>query len=78
MTQSSKEEIVDLLTQILRVLALQVSADRSVTDGVRALKTAGLDNQTIADVLNTSPAVVRTLASNLFGGRGKGKKKRRR
>lgn len=62
---SRDEDIVDLLTKILRVLALQVSSGTSVTEGARALKFAGLDNQMIADVLNTSPATIRTLTSNL-------------
>lgn len=50
---------------MLRVLALQVGADKSVTERIRLLKLAGLDNRTIADVLNTTPATVRALASNL-------------
>jgi hypothetical protein len=58
-------EIAETLDQILRVLSLQVASERSVTEGARALKLAGLDNQTIAEVLNTSPATVRTLTSNL-------------
>jgi hypothetical protein len=58
-------EISEKLGQILKVLSLQVASERSVTEGARALKLAGLDNQTIAEVLNTSPATVRTLTSNL-------------
>jgi DNA-binding CsgD family transcriptional regulator len=59
------DEIIERLDLILRVLALQVGADSSLTERVRLLKLAGLDNQTIAEVLNTTPASVRTLASNL-------------
>jgi hypothetical protein len=62
---SREQEITDLLTKILRVLALQVSSSSSVTEGARALKLAGLDNQMVAEVLNTSPATVRTLTANL-------------
>lgn len=58
-------EIAGTLNQILRVLSLQVASERSVTEGARALKLAGLDNQTIAEVLNTSAGTVRTLTSNL-------------
>ncbi len=58
-------EISDRLSQILRVLSLQVASERSITEGARALKLAGLDNQTIAEVLNTSVGTVRTLTSNL-------------
>ena len=60
------DDVLDVLNKILRVLAIQVSSGTtSVTEGARALKFAGLDNQMIADVLNTSPATVRTLTSNL-------------
>ena len=61
-----QDEIVDLLRQILKVSALQIALEsKSVTDGARALKLAGLDNQTIAEVLNTSPGTVRSLTANL-------------
>ena len=63
--QQLLSEIAERLNQILRVLSLLVASERSITEGARALKLAGLDNQTIADVLNTSPAAVRTLTSNL-------------
>ncbi len=59
------QEVVEKLDQIVRVLAIQVASDRSVTEGARALKLAGLDNQTISEVLNTSAATIRTLTSNL-------------
>lgn len=58
-------EIAERLNQILRVLSLQVASERSITEGARALKIAGLDNQTIAEVLNTTVGTVRTLTSNL-------------
>jgi len=67
-------EIIDLLNKILRILAIQVSSGTSVTEGARALKFAGLDNQMIADVLNTSPATVRTLTSNLRAKRPGGRR----
>lgn len=59
------DDIIERLDMILRVLALQVGADKSITERARLLKFAGVDNQTIADVLNTSPATVRALTSNL-------------
>lgn len=55
--------MVELLEQILRVEAIQVAAGKSVTEGARLLKLAGLDNQTIAEVLNTTAATVRTLTA---------------
>jgi len=57
------DPIHDTLEKILRVMALQVGEDKSITERVRLLKMAGLDNSTIADVLNTSVATVRTLTS---------------
>lgn len=74
MPRSTDDEIIDRLDQILRVLALQVAADQSLTERARLLKIAGMDNRTIAEVLNTSDATVRTLTSNLRR-RGPTKKK---
>jgi hypothetical protein len=65
MAASTEQKILDVLTRILRVQAIQLSADKSITDGARLLKLAGLDNQTIADVLNTSAATVRSVTTNL-------------
>jgi DNA-binding CsgD family transcriptional regulator len=59
------EKVIDLLTQILKVEAIQAASNRSITEGARLLKLAGLDNQTIAEVLNTSAGTVRTLTANL-------------
>ena len=72
---SADDNLVGLLTKILRVLALQVSSGTSVTEGARSLKIAGLDNQMIADVLNTSPATVRALTSNLRASRASGRRR---
>lgn len=58
-------KIFGVLTQILKVLAIQAASNKSVTEGARLLKLAGLDNQTIAEVLNTSPGTVRTVTANL-------------
>lgn len=65
MPKSKDEKILDKLDQILSVLALQLALDKSVTEGARLLKIAGLDNRTIASVLNTTDATVRSLTSNL-------------
>jgi DNA-binding CsgD family transcriptional regulator len=64
-TKSTDEQIVDKLDQILRILSIQIAADKSLTERARLLKLAGLENQAIADVLNTSVETVRTLTSNL-------------
>ena len=65
MPVSNEKEIVNLLDQILKVLALLVAADQSLTERARLLKLAGMDNRTIAEVLNTSDATIRTLTANL-------------
>jgi len=69
-------EISEKLDLILRVLSVQVGEDRSVTERARLLKMAGLDNQTIADVLNTTAETVRTLTTHLRakGGRDRGRR----
>jgi DNA-binding CsgD family transcriptional regulator len=59
------DQLIELLTQILKVEAIQAASNKSVTEGARLLKLAGLDNQTIAEVLNTSPGTIRTLTANL-------------
>ena len=62
---NTDEKVIDLLTQILKVEAIQAASNKSITEGARLLKLAGLDNQTIAEVLNTSAGTVRTLTANL-------------
>lgn len=58
-----EEGIIDKLDKILRVLSLQIGADKSITERVGLLKLAGIDNKTIAKVLNTTDATVRVLSS---------------
>lgn len=58
-------ELSEKLDVLIRVVSIQVGEDKSTTERARLLKMAGVDNQTIADVLNTSVAVIRTLTSNL-------------
>jgi len=59
------EQIIERLDLILKVLSLSVGADKSLTERVRLLKLAGVDNKTIASVLNTTTGAVRALGSNL-------------
>jgi len=65
MKKAADEQIVEKLDQILKVLSIQIAADKSLTERARLLKLAGLENQAIADVLNISIESVRTLTSNL-------------
>jgi len=53
---------LDLITNLLAFL---VASDKSITEGARLLKMAGLDNHTIASVLNTTEGTVRVVTSNL-------------
>lgn len=75
MPKSVDEQILERLDQILKVLSLSVAADQSLTERVRLLKLAGLDNQTAANVLGTTPNAVRALQSNT---RDRPKKKKAR
>jgi DNA-binding CsgD family transcriptional regulator len=77
MVATIEEQTLQRLDQILRVLAIQVGEGLSITERARLLKVAGLDNQTIADVLNTTPATVRTLTANLGRKRTTTTRKRR-
>jgi DNA-binding NarL/FixJ family response regulator len=67
--QKSQDELLEDISESLELLvnlvALLVTSEKSVTEGARALKMAGLDNQTIAEVLNTTPATIRVLTANL-------------
>lgn len=70
-------ELFERLDVILRVLALQVGAEKSMTERAILLKTAGMDNNTIAQVLNTTNATIRTLTSNRSSGSRLRPKKRK-
>jgi len=59
------EEILDRLDLLVNLTALQVASEKSITEAARQLKMAGLDNQTIASVLNTTAATIRVVTSNL-------------
>lgn len=63
MKQTTEEKILDTLDKILQVLSLEVGSDKSITERANLLKIAGLDNKTIAKVLNTSENVIRALIS---------------
>lgn len=63
MPESIDVQILKKLDLILHVLSLQVGNDKSITERVKLLKLAGIDNRTIARVLNTSEATVRALSS---------------
>lgn len=65
MPSTTDDRIIEILTQILKVEAIQVASNKGITEGARLLKLAGLDNQTIAEVLNTSAGTVRTVTTNL-------------
>jgi len=52
--KSYEDKVLETLDKILKVLSLQVAAEKSMTERARLLKVAGLDNETIAIVLNTS------------------------
>ncbi len=75
MAHTADQEIVERLDKILLLLALQVASDKSITEGARLMKMVGIDNQTIAFVLNTTDATVRTVTANLRKPRSASKKR---
>jgi hypothetical protein len=44
------QRILDQLELLVNLVAVQIATDKSVTEAARALKMAGLDNRTIAEV----------------------------
>ncbi len=46
MAKTKDEILLEKLDNLIRLLALQIASDRSVTEGAQALKLAGLDNKT--------------------------------
>lgn len=67
-TPDKTDEILDRLDKVLRILALQVAADKNATDAAWALRLAGLDYQTIAEILGTKASTVRALVSKVRSG----------
>lgn len=63
--QSTNEQIIDKLDKILKVLSIQIAGDKSMTEAARMLKLAGLDNRTIALILNTSENSISVLTSGI-------------
>ena len=63
--KSHEDKVLELLDKILKVLSLQVAADKSMTERARLLKVAGLDNATIATVLNTSIKSISVLTAGV-------------
>jgi DNA-directed RNA polymerase specialized sigma24 family protein len=60
---SNEEKILEKLDQILKVLAIQIGAERNMGERVHLLKIAGLDNQTISELLEIPANTVKTFAS---------------
>jgi hypothetical protein len=67
MSKTQDEQVLEKLDQILHVLCMQLAVDEklTMTEKARNLKLAGIDNQTIAEVLNTTVKTIRSITSNL-------------
>ena len=63
MAGNESEKLEPILTAILRLLAVQTVEGKKLTDAVKLLDRAGLDNGAIADVCETSRNSVRALLS---------------
>jgi transcriptional regulator of heat shock response len=68
------EDILERLELLVNLTGMLVTSERSTTEAARALKMAGLDNQSIAAVLNTTEGSVRTLTANLRVKIGRGRR----
>jgi hypothetical protein len=68
-TEDLLRELIQKIEVLTKVVGVQVGPDKSMTERAKFLKMAGLDNQSIADVLNTSVGTVRVFTSNLRGRR---------
>jgi hypothetical protein len=64
-TERLLTQLLDKMEILIKVTSIQVGEDKGTTERARLLKMAGLDNQSIAEVLNTSAATIRTMTSNL-------------
>jgi hypothetical protein len=64
-TEKLLSQLNDKLDVLIKVISIQVGADKSTTERARLLKMAGLDNRTIAAVLNTSYGSIAVLTANL-------------
>lgn len=71
--EKTLQKVVEKLDLAINLLAFLVAADKSITEAARVLKMAGLDNRTIANVLNTTDATIRTVTSNLRTRLGRGR-----
>jgi hypothetical protein len=58
-------ELNGKLDVIIKVVSIQVAADKTITERARLLKMAGVDNHSISQVLNTSPDAVRSFTKHL-------------
>jgi hypothetical protein len=58
-----EEKVLERLDLIIKLLALQSAADKSVTERAYLLKLAGMDTKTIAEIFDTSNATIRVLTS---------------
>jgi hypothetical protein len=64
-TENLLSQLNDKLDLLIKVTSIQVGVGKSTTERARLLKMAGLDNRTIAAVLNTSYGSVAALTANL-------------
>jgi DNA-binding NarL/FixJ family response regulator len=74
---SINEQILDTLVMLVKVTAVQVGEGQSITERARALKLIGMDNKTIADVLNTSPKTISVVTANLRKSKAKAPRSRK-
>lgn len=63
MAKDKTEQMIETLEKILKVVSIGVTEGKSITEGIVLLKSAGLDNKTIAVLLGTTDKTVQVTAS---------------
>lgn len=66
MTDKQYNQLIDKLDQITKILSYQIlPEDGNLTEKVRILKSLGLTNGQMSEILNISQPTVRTLSSRI-------------
>jgi len=69
MVTERKDSLEPVLNGVLRLLAIQVTEGKSLTEKVQLLERAGLDRNLIADMCETTPGSVRAILSQAKKGK---------
>lgn len=65
MTDRQYENLISKLDQIAKILSFQILPGETLTERVRVLKSLGLTNGQISDILNVAEPTIRALSSRI-------------